>query len=650
MTVTEIITTESFDSSAALRAFDAADAAAAFPVGVGAVPLGESVTFRIICDGAAEGASLRIHADGLSSGRGEQGLCVAMEGSLCEHGYMYTASLAPGDLRSISEGNLFYYHYELTAGGNTLRYGGEGARPEPMTALTGERQLLVYERGGDCFLPGGFIYHIFVDRFASSGRYPVREGGIAAKDWYSCELQHASVRGGRLENNEFFGGDLDGVTEKLGYLSSLGVTAIYLSPVFDSPSNHKYDTSDYMHVDPAFGGDGAFVRLCSAAKELGIAVILDGVFNHTGADSRYFDIRSRYGDGAYRNPDSPYRSWYRFGATDDDYECWWGIKILPRVSSSDPDFHRFIVGEDGVIRRYMRLGASGFRLDVADELSDGFIADIRRAVTEEKPDGAVIGEVWEDASCKISYGQRRRYLWGGELHSVMNYPMREAVIRYLLDGDNRFFEQTVLGIYRRYPHRVSDSLMNFLGTHDTERILTVLGGVSGEGRSEDELSSLRMTAEQREKALRLLRCAFAILFTVYGVPSVFYGDEAGVEGYHDPFCRRPYPWGREDTDLRAWVGELGMLRRSRGVYAHGLFRLLTALPDLLVFSRGDGVETVYTAVVRGETVRYSFPYSCVCLCSSGEPPRTENGRTFELLPYTAYVFAVGQQPNDQQSR
>ena len=214
------------------------------------------------------------------------------------------------------------------------------------------------------------------------------------------------------------------------------------------------------------------------------------------------------------------------------------------MNGEDPGYRRFIVGEDGVIRRYMRLGAAGFRLDVADELSDGFIADIHSAVREEREDGAIIGEVWEDASNKIAYGARRSYLLGGELDSVMNYPMREAIIGYVMRGDAELFRSTAVGIYRRYPRVVSDSLMNLLGTHDTERILTVLGGISGDGKNEDELCKMRMTTEQRKKALSRLRCAFAILFTVYGVPSVFYGDEAGVEGYHDPFCRRPYPWGR----------------------------------------------------------------------------------------------------------
>ena len=395
-----------------------------------------------------------------------------------------------------------------------------------------------------------------------------------------------------------------------------------------------------MRIDPAFGDDESFSRLCREAEARGISILLDGVFNHTGADSRYFDIYSRYGGGAYKNPDSPYRSWYNFGATDDEYECWWGIKILPRVNGEDPGYRRFIVGEDGVIRRYMRLGAAGFRLDVADELSDGFIADIHSAVREEREDGAIIGEVWEDASNKIAYGARRSYLLGGELDSVMNYPMREAIIGYVMRGDAELFRSTAVGIYRRYPRVVSDSLMNLLGTHDTERILTVLGGISGDGKNEDELCKMRMTTEQRKKALSRLRCAFAILFTVYGVPSVFYGDEAGIEGYHDPFCRRPYPWGREDVGLRDYVTRLGGLRRRYRVYAHGLFRICFASPELLVFSRGEGSDMLYTAVSRTDT-RYTFTRPVSCICTSTEPPQSEDGCTYRLEPNSAYIFATG---------
>ena len=504
----------------------------------------------------------------------------------------------------------------------------------------GERQLLLYRPERESLLPGGFIYHIFVDRFASSGKHNVRAGGIAAHDWYCGDIQHASVRGGELKNDQFFGGDLDGITDKLDYLASLGVTVIYLSPIFDSPSNHKYDTADYMRIDPAFGDDESFSRLCREAEARGISILLDGVFNHTGADSRYFDIYSRYGGGAYKNPDSPYRSWYNFGATDDEYECWWGIKILPRVNGEDPGYRRFIVGEDGVIRRYMRLGAAGFRLDVADELSDGFIADIHSAVREEREDGAIIGEVWEDASNKIAYGARRSYLLGGELDSVMNYPMREAIIGYVMRGDAELFRSTAVGIYRRYPRVVSDSLMNLLGTHDTERILTVLGGISGDGKDEDELCKMRMTTEQRKKALSHLRCAFTILFTVYGVPSVFYGDEAGIEGYHDPFCRRPYPWGREDIGLRDYVTRLGGVRRRYRVYAHGLFRICFASPELLVFSRGEGSDMLYTAVSRTD-IRYTFTRPVSCICTSAEPPQSEDGCTYRLEPNSAYIFAAG---------
>lgn len=363
------------------------------------------------------------------------------------------------------------------------------------------------------------------------------------------------------------------MAEKLDYIQSLGVNVIYLSPIFESSSNHKYDIADYMHVDSMFGGDEAFSALCSECHQRGISIILDGVFNHTGADSIYFNKYSRYDSvGAYNSKNSQFYPWYNFYSYPDKYECWWGVDILPRVNCDCESYREYILGENGVVRKYMRLGASGYRLDVADELSDGFISGIRRTVKEENPDGLVLGEVWEDASNKISYGVRRRYLQGYELDSVMNYPLRDAVISYILYGECGRLRDATEGIYRRYPKCICDVLMNFLGTHDTERILTVLGGESGEGRTTEELAHMRMNGEQLRTGINRLKRAYVIVSAMFGVPSVFYGDEAGLEGYGDPFCRRPYPWNRQNDELISFFRCIGRIRRSERVFQGGVFQ------------------------------------------------------------------------------
>ena len=517
------------------------------------------------------------------------------------------------------EEGLFYYHYAVrTEGGDVLIIGGE--RPTELGLLenfVGERQLLLTRPGFETssFFREGPVYHIFVDRFRRSGRSPVKEGAVLDTDWDGGIPQYGEYPGAEVGNNVFFGGDLWGVAEKLDWIRSLGVKTIYLSPVFDAYSNHKYDTGDYMSVDAMFGGDKALVHLCREAEKAGMAVILDGVFNHTGSDSRYFNREGRYPTvGAYQSEESPWFDWYRFEQFPDKYECWWGVKTLPRVDSANPGYRRFICGD--VVGKWMKAGVKGWRLDVVDEVADEFLDDFRSAVRKRDPDAVVIGEVWEDASDKISYGRRRRYLTGGQLDSVMNYPLRSGIIDYVLNGNAESLRRATEGLYRRYPRAVSDNLLNFLGTHDTERILTVLGGEPCGDRSNEELSTIRMTGEQRAAAAEKLRVAWGILFGLPGVPCLFYGDEAGLEGYRDPFCRMPFPWKRveagEDADLTDFCRTLGRIRRSEPVFRSGRFRILTLTENAFVYIREPWQKEcapVVAAAVRKGSLILRFPVS-----------------------------------------
>ena len=458
----------------------------------GAFPNGGFVRFElnIKSDNPPKSASMEIHADGWNAGydvrRSFPLFLEEMRGADGEYVFVidinFDMLLKDWDL---SDSGLFYYHYSVDFGGESVELGGEN--PTVLSEIynfVGERQLLVYrdDYSTSKKFRDGIIYHVFVDRFKRSGRCDLKDGAILNDDWDNGIPQFAEYPGAHLENNMFFGGDLWGVIEKLDYIAKLGTKTIYLSPVFDAYSNHKYDGGDYLTVDSMFGGDEALSELCNAARMRGIEIILDGVFNHTGDNSVYFNKYGTYNSvGAYQSDESLYRSWYNFGGTRDEYDSWWGIKILPRVNSSHPDFQNFISNQ--VVEKWMNLGVSGWRLDVADELAESFLVRFREAVKAKNPDGVIIGEVWEDATDKVAYGTRRAYLCGAELDSVMNYPLRSAIIEYVKWGNCEFLRHCTEGTYRRYPKCSSDNLMNFLGTHDTERIITILGGESSHGKS-----------------------------------------------------------------------------------------------------------------------------------------------------------------------
>ncbi len=462
-------------------------------------------------------------------------------------------------------------------------------------------------------LHGGVIYHIFVDRFNRGGKVKFPSySNVIDGEWQSIP-EFPEYPGAPLSNNTFYGGTLYGIIDKLDYIKSLGTTAIYLSPIFTSVSNHKYDTGDYMNVDPGFGGEKALLNLIDACKERDIELILDGVFNHTGSDSIYFNRNNRFKSlGAYQSKESPYFSWYDFRCHPNSYASWWGIDILPKINPDKEECANYFVGTNGVIEKYSKMGVYGFRLDVADELSDNFISRIKEKHTDIIPDSILYGEVWEDASNKCSYDKRRRYYLGRELDGVMNYPIRKGIIDFLLGKGIHNLEYALLDVTSNAPDRVLHNQMNLLGTHDTERILTILGDSSREGKSNHELSTLKMNREQRELAKKRLLCAYTFLATIPGIPTVFYGDEAGLEGYGDPFNRMPYPWGREDNQLIAHYRCLGSIRAENSVYKKGDFKLLYLDKELLIFKRCDN-KYAYITVLNNSEREISIEFSSSAL-------------------------------------
>ena len=463
---------------------------------------------------------------------------------------------------------LYWYHFSLdTRYGK--RYIMKGFGGEGYLSLTDHDprfQLLCYEKDFETpdWLPGGIMYQIFPDRFCNSGEpktgiYPdkkMQTDWDVIPDWKPDE-------NGIVTNSDFFGGDLKGITMKLPYLKSLGVTCIYLNPIFEAYSNHRYDTGDYEKIDPVLGTEEDFRELCAKAREEGIRIINDGVFSHTGSDSKYFNREGRYpGNGAYNSKESPYYTWYKFIEWPNIYNSWWGFNTLPEVEELSNSFNEYINGDEGIIKKWIKAGNSGWRLDVADELPDEFIENIREAVKSQDKDALLLGEVWEDASNKESYGSRRRFLYGKELDSVMNYPFRDAILGFLDCGDGRHMIDIVLNVLENYPRPVIRSLMNLLGTHDTERVITLLAGERQNGRGREWQASTKLSEEQRRYGLGRMRLASGILYTLPGVPCIYYGDEAGVEGYRDPFNRSTFPWGKEDKGLLDWYTRLGQMRHS----------------------------------------------------------------------------------------
>ena len=519
----------------------------------------------------------------------------------------YELTLDTATLCGEQDFGLFYYHFLFLRGQDTLFTDSINNVDFTLSEHEGRSfRLLVHTpdfKTPDWFA-GSTMYHIFVDRFCRGEGYaPLREGATLEEDWENGIPQFAAYPGAPLANDRFFGGNLWGVAKKLDYLNSLGVTVLYLSPIFEAASNHKYDTGDYERVDAAFGGEEALSHLLAKAKEYGIRIILDGVFNHTGDDSRYFNRRGRYDAlGAYQSPDSPFANWYSFKRFPDEYECWWGIPILPRINSRLPEVRAYLAGHDGIAASRVRQGVAGWRLDVADELSDEFLDDLRvslHAVSDEQP--IIIGEVWENAAEKMAYGRRRRYFSGKQLDSVMNYPFRNGILSFVRDGDAATLYNVLTELYSSYPRCVCHCLMNLLGTHDTERILTVLGDSElGGGRSNAELAVARLSPEQRQKAIRRLKIALTVQFTVFGVPSVFYGDEAGMEGYHDPFCRFPFPWGREEQTLVEAVRFLGRLRLENDCLSDGEFRVIYHDAHAIAYERCRNGNRLLVAANMGE--------------------------------------------------
>ncbi len=448
---------------------------------------------------------------------------------------------------------------------------------------------------------GAIIYQIFPDRFHRSGKcnlagklhpYTIHRHWDEDVDW-------APDENGIVHNNDFFGGNFRGITEKMDYIASLGTGIIYLNPIGKAFSNHRYDTGDYKIPDPMLGTEADFRDMCDAAHARGMKVILDGVYSHTGSNSLYFDREGTFGgNGAYCRQDSPFYHWYTFYQWPNNYHSWWNFDTLPTVNKMHPDFIRYVItDEDSVVAHWMKLGADGFRLDVADELPDEFIRMIHDRIREINPEALLMGEVWEDASNKTAYNHRRRYFTNAELDSIMNYPFRTAILNFMRGRDDgRGFKETVMSIVENYPSQVVACNMNLLGTHDTPRILTAL--VDDFDGSREEKAHRHLSRNQMEVARDRLMMASFLQYTLPGCPSLYYADETCMEGYKDPFNRRTYPWGREDTEILGHFRCLGKLRTRNIALRLGDIRFTVASDRHLAYTRSAQGQTLSIYVNR----------------------------------------------------
>ena len=464
---------------------------------------------------------------------------------------------------TLSTYGIWHYRFEGEYPDGNLAFFG---RDYDGTAIRGdwlpEWQLTVSKV--ECKTPDwskrGVIYQIFPDRFNRGEDRIFNKRGRLHSDWY--DRPDYAREGVDYRADDFYGGNIRGVIDKLDYLVSLGVSAIYFNPVFESSSNHRYDTGDYLKIDNLFGDEEQFEELITKAKEKGIGIILDGVFNHTGADSLYFNKFGNYPTlGAYQSKESPYYNWFYFDNFPDRYGCWWGSTVVPTVNKSAEGYRNLILGENGVIEKWTKMGVAGWRLDVVDELPIDFTTDLCKKIKEVNPNCSIIGEVWEDASTKVAYSEWRPYFMGEQLDGVMNYPFKEAIISFMLGGKTKDFVSSITHILENYPKANLDVNMNLVGSHDTARILTVLSGVTPPYRKEDR-ASFTMDGDLYALAKRRLKIASALQYFLPGVPCLYYGDEAGSYGYEDPLNRGTYPWGREAGDLVDHYQRLGSLRKE----------------------------------------------------------------------------------------
>ncbi|HBR1873790.1 TPA: maltodextrin glucosidase [Klebsiella variicola] len=437
------------------------------------------------------------------------------------------------------------------------------------------------------------FYQIFPDRFARSAARDADQDAV----YYHHAAGREIVRKawdepltGEAGGSTFYGGDLDGISEKLPYLRQLGVTALYLNPVFAAPSVHKYDTEDYRRVDPQFGGDAALLRLRHNTQRAGMRMILDGVFNHTGDSHPWFDRHQQGSGGAGHYPDSPWRDWFTFSEEGQAHN-WLGYASLPKLDYRSTSLvNEIYAGEDSIVRHWLKAPWSmdGWRLDVVHMLGEGggarnnlqHIAGITQAAKQTQPEAFVFGE---------HFGDARQWLQADAEDAAMNYRgFTFPIWGFLANTDisydpQKIDAQTCMAWMDNYraglSHQQQLRMFNQLDSHDTARFKSLLG-----------------------KDVARLPLAVVWLFSWPGVPCIYYGDEVGVDGNNDPFCRKPFPWdpALQDTQLLALYQRMAKLRKAQQALRYGGCQVIYAEDNVVVFVRVYKLQRVLVAINRGE--------------------------------------------------
>lgn len=456
--------------------------------------------------------------------------------------------------------------------------------------------------------PDIVYYYVFPERFRNGNSANDPKPGVtryhqhtveAHKNWNERPYRPGSGDGSDAHyNNDFFGGDLEGLIQKLDYIKDLGANTIYMTPVFKASSNHKYDTADYREIDPAFGSNADFERLAREAAKRGMRVIPDTSLNHTGADSLYFNRYGNFGrDGAFQrgkvNPASPYAGWYSFDTTqaepDKQFKGWVGVTDLPELDKNNAGLRNFFYRDkDAVMKLWLDRGAAGWRMDVAPWVPDGFWREWRSAIKAHKPDALTVAETWFDAS---------KYFLGDMFDSTMNYVFRNAVLEYAAGGNGAALYQNLEHLREAYPPQALYALMNLLSSHDQARALHHFGW------HDDTKDAAAITlAKQRLKLAVLFQMSYP------GSPTVYYGDEVGVTGGDDPYNRATYPWadlgGQPDTALLASFKQMIAMRHAHPVLRRGsLDAPLFADANVLVWMRRLGKDWALVALNNSTTAR-----------------------------------------------
>lgn len=515
--------------------------------------------------------------------------------------------------------SVYGYYFEYQVGGKTFIYQNNGdpifwtrekgsdglgsvsEKPANLRRIRRYRQT-VYSP--DFSVPewsrDAVYYYIFPERFRNGDKSNDPKVGVDTyqdqavevhKNWLEKPFRPGTNDGSdNVYCNDFFGGDIAGIIEKLDYIKSLGANTLYITPMFRAASNHKYDTIDYKNIDPHFGSNEDFIHLTREAEKRGIRVIPDTSLNHTGSDSLYFDRYAKYDShGAFRGakvqPDSPYADWYRFDTSKSDpdkqYTGWIGVQDLPEIDKSSPSFRQYVYGaDDSVMKIWLDRGAAGWRMDVAPWVPDDFWREWRKAIKAHKPDALTIAETYFDAS---------KFLLGDEFDTTMNYIFSNTVQAYAGGGDARALYQNIELMREEYPQQSFYALMNLLSSHDVPRALYQFGYL-------DEDSS----ANAITLAKRRLRLAAFFQMTFPGAPAIYYGDEVGVTGGEDPYNRATYPWadqgGHPDTNLLAGYRKLTQLRADYPILRHGSLSSPLLLDEhLIVLLRRDDKQWAITA-------------------------------------------------------